>query len=83
MRITAEISMYPNREDYLPPIDAVIAKLHSYTAIDVATFTTATTLIGDYADVMAAITETVAFSYAEFGTCVFVVKLIPGYEPAA
>ncbi len=82
MKITAEISMYPIREDYLTPIDAVIEKLHSYTAIDVATFTTATTLIGDYDEVMAAVTETVAFSYAEFGTCVFVAKLIPGYEPA-
>ncbi len=81
MKITAEISMYPIREDYLTPIDAVIEKLHSYSAIDVATFTTATTLIGDYDDVMAAITETVAFSYAEYGTCVFVAKLIPGYEP--
>ncbi|MGR9089876.1 MAG: YkoF family thiamine/hydroxymethylpyrimidine-binding protein [Gammaproteobacteria bacterium] len=81
MNITAEISMYPIREDYLAPIEAVIAKLNSYAAINVATFTTATTLIGDYADVMTAITETVAFSYAEFGTCVFVVKLIPGYEP--
>ena len=81
MKITAEISMYPIREDYLTPIDAVIEKLHSYTAIDVATFTTATTLIGDYDEVLAAITETVAFSYAEFGTCVFVAKLIPGYEP--
>ena len=81
MKITAELSMYPIREDYLTPINAVIAKLNTYAAIEVNTFTTATTLIGDYADVMTAITETVAFSYAEFGMCVFVAKLIPGYEP--
>jgi uncharacterized protein YqgV (UPF0045/DUF77 family) len=82
MKLTAEISMYPMREDFIPPIDAVIEKLNSFDTIAVTTFTTATTLIGDFADVMAAITETVEWSATQFGTAVFAVKLIPGYEPA-
>ena len=48
MKLTAEISMYPLREDFIPPIDAVIAKLNSFTEMQVNTFATATTLIGDY-----------------------------------
>ena len=82
MKMTAEISMYPLREDFIPPIDAVIAKLNGFNDMKVNTFDTATTLIGDYDYVMAAIKETLAWSYNEFGTAVFVCKLIPGYDPS-
>ncbi len=81
MRMTAEISMYPLCEDLIPKIDAVIAKLNTYAEIDVHTFTTATTLTGEYEAVMAAISETIAWSYAEHGKAVFVTKFIPGYAP--
>jgi uncharacterized protein YqgV (UPF0045/DUF77 family) len=81
MKITAEISMYPLRDDFIPPIDAVIEKLNSYAGMQVKTFTTATTMIGDYDIVMDALKETLAWSYEQFGTAVFVTKLIPGYDP--
>lgn len=82
MKITAEISMYPLREDFIPPIDAVIAKLNSFADMRVTTFTTATTIIGDHDYVMDALKETLAWSYEQFGSAVFVTKLIPGYHPA-
>lgn len=81
MKITAEISMYPLRGDFIPPIDAVIEKLNSYAGMQVKTFTTAKTMIGDYDIVMDALKETLAWSYEQFGTAVFVTKLIPGYDP--
>lgn len=81
MKITAEISMYPLRDDFISPIDAVIEKLNSYADMHVKTFTTATTMIGDYDIVMDALKETLAWSYEQFGTAVFVTKLIPGYDP--
>jgi uncharacterized protein YqgV (UPF0045/DUF77 family) len=83
MRLTAEISMYPLREDFIPPIDAVIKKLNGFTEMQVQTFDTATTIIGEYDYVMEAIKSTLAWSYNEFGTAVFVTKLIPGYDPNA
>lgn len=82
MQVTSEISMYPMREDFIPPIDAVIEKLNSFEKIAVETVATATILIGDYELVMAAIKETIAWSYEAYGTAVFAVKIIPGYEPA-
>lgn len=73
--------MYPMKEDFIPPIDAVISKLNSYDDISVKTFATATTLIGEYEDIMRVVKETVEWSYEQFGTTVFVTKLIPGYAP--
>ena len=69
------------REDFIPPIKAVIAKLNTFANVQVDTFATATTLMGEFDSVMEAIKETVAWSYEEYGTSVFVTKLIPGYSP--
>jgi len=80
MKMTAEISMYPLREDFIPPIDAVIEKLNSFGDLEVRTFATATTLVGEYKAVMDAIGSTIAWSHEQFGTAVFVTKLIPGYD---
>ena len=80
MKMTADISMYPLKEEFIPPIDAVIEKLNSFDNVNVATFATATTLVGDFDAVMDAIKTTLAWSHDEFGTAVFVAKLIPGYD---
>lgn len=82
MKTTVEISMYPMRENYIPPIDAVIEKLNSYAELNVETFATATILVGENAAVMNALVETIEWSHAQFGTSVFVAKIIPGYPPA-
>ena len=81
MKMTADISMYPLKDDFIPPIDAVIEKLNSFEGVEVKTFATATVLLGDFEAVMDAIKTTLSWSYAEFGTAVFVAKLIPGYSP--
>jgi uncharacterized protein YqgV (UPF0045/DUF77 family) len=80
MKMTVEISMYPIRDDYLPPIKAFIALLNTYPDLEVETTPTATRVLGDYARVMQMLGEAMAASYAEFGTAVFVTKFLPGYE---
>ena len=73
--------MYPLKDDYIGPIDAIIEKLNSFNNINVETFATATTLIGEYDDMITAIKQTIAWSYDTFGTSVFATKIIPGYDP--
>jgi uncharacterized protein YqgV (UPF0045/DUF77 family) len=78
MKMTAELSMYPLKDDFIPPIKAVIEKLNSFSAIKVST---ATTLIGEFDEVMDAISQTLVWSHEKYGMAVFVAKLIPGYDP--
>lgn len=80
MMMTVEISMYPVREDYLPPIDAFIASLNAYPDLEVETTPTATRVLGEYGHVMDVLRETMEQSYEQFGTSVFVTKFLPGYE---
>lgn len=80
MNMTVEISMYPVRDDYLPPIDDFIARLNSYPDLEVETTPTATRVLGEYGHVMRVLTETMAQSYETYGTSVFVTKFLPGYE---
>ena len=80
MKMTVEISMYPIRDDYLPPIKAFIAHLNEYAGMEVVTTPTATRLLGDYDEIMRMLTETMAASHAKFGGAVFVTKFLPGYE---
>lgn len=80
MKMTVEISMYPIRDDYLPPIDAFIALLNGHEELEVDTTPTSTRVIGDYESVMDALRNAMAHSYETYGTSVFVTKFLPGYE---
>jgi len=77
--LTVEISMYPVRDDYLAPIKGFIAQIGRHADLEIETTPTSTRIVGDYARVMAVLEEAMAVSYREFGTAVFVAKLIPGY----
>lgn len=81
MYMTAEISMYPVRDEYLPPIKSFIEGLNANSNIAVETTTTCTILRGDYADLMQLLQDAMAESYRQFGVSVFVTKFIPGYNP--
>lgn len=83
MKLMIDISMYPLRDNYIPPIDAVIDKFNSYKDVSVNTFATGTTILGEYDRVMEILHETLAWSHDRFGKAVFVARLIPGYDPEA
>ena len=80
MKVTIDVSMYPNREDFIPPIDGFIKKINCYGDLKIATFPTSTIIQGEYDHAMNAVQETIAACYKEFNMAVYVTKIIPGYE---
>lgn len=80
MNLTAELTFYPFQDSFLPPIKTTIEHIKSFNGIQSQTFPTATVVYGDYDLVMEMIKDTVAWSYREFGGCVFIVKFLPEYN---
>ena len=80
MEVTIDISMYPNKEDFIPPINGFIEKINCYKDLKITTFPTSTVVHGEYNDAMKAVQETIAKCYEEFNMAVYVAKIIPGYE---
>jgi len=80
MKVTIDISMYPNKEDFIPPIKGFIEKINCYEDLKITTYPTSTVVQGEYNHSMKAVQETIAKCYEEFNMAVYVVKIIPGYE---
>ena len=80
MTVTIDVSMYPNREDFIPPIDGFIERIGRYEGLRVKTFPTSTVVQGEYDHAMRAVQETIAACREAYGMAVYVLKVIPGYE---
>ena len=80
MKVTIDVSMYPNRKDFIPPIDGFIEKINCYKDLKVVTHPTSTVVQGEYDYAMNAVQETIAACYKEYDMAVYVTKIIPGYE---
>ena len=52
MQVTIDISMYPNREDFIPPIKGFIERINQFDHLKVTTFPTSTVVQGEYAYAM-------------------------------
>jgi uncharacterized protein YqgV (UPF0045/DUF77 family) len=80
MQVTIDVSMYPNRKDFIPPIRGFIEKINRYSGLEVQTFPISTVVQGEYQAAMQAVQDTIAACREEFGMAVYVLKVIPGYE---
>ena len=80
MQVTIDISMYPNREDFIPPIDGFIEEINQFNDLKITTFPTSTVVQGEYSHAMQAVQKTIAQCYEEFKMAVYVIKVIPGYK---
>lgn len=80
MMLSAEITMYPLQDNYLPKIKAFIDELAKNQQVKRETFPTCTVLTGNYDDVTSLINRLLSWSHQELGKAVFVVKYLPGYE---
>ncbi|MCS5588258.1 MAG: thiamine-binding protein [Porticoccaceae bacterium] len=80
MQVTIDISMYPNREDFIPPIKGFIERINQFDALKITTFPTSTVVQGEYGQAMQAVQETITDCQREFNRAVYVIKIIPDYE---
>lgn len=80
MQLSAEISMYPLADIYIPPIDDFIEKLNGFADLKVQTFPTCTVIVGEPSVVMSALQKAMLWSHEKHGKAVFVTKFIHDYE---
>ncbi|AFV00317.1 YkoF family thiamine/hydroxymethylpyrimidine-binding protein [Simiduia agarivorans] len=78
MQLTAEISLYPLRDDYIEPIKWFIGRLDQYPGITRVTNAMATQVSGDYDAVMQMLGVEMKAAHERFGRAVFVCKFING-----
>ena len=76
MEIGVEISLYPLRQDYLTPIEDVIARLNGDARLRVVTNSMSTQVFGDYEIVMQCLVRELRTSFERHGTSVFVMKAL-------
>jgi len=81
MDITAELSLYPLQENYIPAIDSFIAQLAASENVIVVTNAMSTQISGAAGPVFALVQAALEASYRDFGKQVLVCKFIPGLLP--
>lgn len=81
MHVTAELSLYPLQEDYIPVIKGFIARLADAGDLTLVTNAMSTQISGEAEQVFNLVRETLTASHAQFGKQVLVCKFIPGLLP--
>ena len=77
MKLTAELSLYPLREDFKIAVLSFIDKLLEQEQVVAVTNSMSTQISGQDEAVFAAIQHALRASYSEFGRQVLVAKFIP------
>lgn len=78
MKLTAELSLYPLNEDYIPVIKAFIERCTREAGLTLAPNAMSTQICGDYDQVFALVSSALRQSFEQHGKQVLVCKFIPG-----
>ena len=76
MRIGVEISLYPLRNEFIPPIRDFIDRLNADGRFKVVTNDMSTQVFGQYAEVMDALTRKIRPTFERDGKAIFVMKVL-------
>lgn len=77
MKLTAELSLYPLQDDYIPVIQAFIEAVRRHPDLEIVTNAMSTQISGDHERVFNVVSQELAASYRQFGAQVLVTKFIP------
>ncbi|RLD91372.1 MAG: hypothetical protein DRJ09_01295 [Bacteroidetes bacterium] len=75
MKISVDISYYPLKDEFIPPILDFIDRMNKYKTLTVQTNGMSTQVFGNYFDVMNALTKEIHQSF-ELPHSVFILKII-------
>ena len=75
MKISVDISYYPLKDEFIPPILDFIDRMNQYESLSVQTNGMSTQVFGDYFEVMNALTQEIHQSF-ELPHSVFFLKVI-------
>jgi uncharacterized protein YqgV (UPF0045/DUF77 family) len=78
MNLSAEISMYPLKDEYIPSIKAFIDRLKKQPNLKVISNTMSTQVFGEFDVVMDTLREEIRNAYQQHGRAIFVCKFIEG-----
>ena len=83
MRITAELSLYPLRNDYIPKILSFLRTLREMPGIEVLTNQMSTQIRGELTEVMPAIAVATERAFEDGGAEALVIKVLNADLPIA
>ncbi|MEA3504029.1 MAG: hypothetical protein U9R32_02380 [Bacteroidota bacterium] len=75
MKVSIDISYYPLKVEYIPPIQGFIDRLNTYQDIDVKTNGMSTQVFGEYRRVMEILTDEIEKAF-ELPHSIFVLKVV-------
>ena len=78
MKLTAELSLYPLQENYIPVIERFIEAVNSHSDLDVVGNAMSTQIYGDSERVVTVVRNALEASHEQFGRQVLVAKFITG-----
>ncbi|MDX1736133.1 MAG: YkoF family thiamine/hydroxymethylpyrimidine-binding protein [Halioglobus sp.] len=78
--MTAELTLYPFNENYIPPIKAFIEFLNNTAGLHVETHATCTIISGEDQLVFDTLRDGLRWCRSEHGKVVLVSKLLPGHS---
>ncbi len=76
MKLKMEVSLYPLKNDFIPPIDDFISRMNGHEGITVWTNDLSTQIFGDYDRVMEVYNTEMKRSFESNDKMVFVVKFL-------
>ena len=78
MQVSIEISLYPLRDDYIPPIQSFIERLQSYAELKVIGNTMSTQVYGDYETALRIVNAEMQRTHQQYPKAAFVMKVLNG-----
>jgi uncharacterized protein YqgV (UPF0045/DUF77 family) len=79
VEVTIDISMYPNKEEFIEPIKKFIHKINTYKDLKIITYPTSTVIQGEFKYAMQSIQECMLACNKDYRS-IYVMKVIPDYK---